>query len=85
MIRVIEEYLAKNNYRDEIDIEISGSLCQECCADGPNVLVNGIIHNNVNSGVLLDILKNLLPEQNHTQNQNNNLLLRQLSTHKSLQ
>ncbi|MDR2754412.1 MAG: NAD(P)H-dependent oxidoreductase subunit E [Planctomycetaceae bacterium] len=73
IIRVIEEYLAKNNCHDEIDIEISGSLCQECCADGPNVLVNGTIHNNVDSGVLLDILKNLLPEQNHTQNQNNNL------------
>ncbi|MDR3197410.1 MAG: NAD(P)H-dependent oxidoreductase subunit E [Planctomycetaceae bacterium] len=72
IICVIEEYLLKNNYCDEVDLEISGSLCQECCADGPNVLVNGTIYNHADPCVLPDILKNLLPERNNIQNHNNN-------------
>ncbi|MDR1484980.1 MAG: NAD(P)H-dependent oxidoreductase subunit E, partial [Planctomycetaceae bacterium] len=63
IIKVVEEYLQKNNYHDEIDLEIAGTLCQEHCADGPNILVNNVIHHHIDPGVVLDILKNILPEQ----------------------
>ncbi|MDR1054194.1 MAG: NAD(P)H-dependent oxidoreductase subunit E [Planctomycetaceae bacterium] len=68
IIRVIEEYLQKNNYHDEIDLEISGTLCQECCSDGPNILVNNTLYSHIDSGVMLDILKKILPEQIYPQN-----------------
>ncbi|MDR2762814.1 MAG: hypothetical protein LBB88_09455 [Planctomycetaceae bacterium] len=53
----------QNNYIDEIDLEISGTLCQEQCSNSPNIIVNNSIHNNADPRVILDILKNLLPEK----------------------
>ena len=46
-IRVVEDYLQKNSYQDDVDVELSGTLCQGRCSEGPNVM--------------LDILKRTLP------------------------
>ena len=56
-IRVVEAYLAENSYRDEVEVELSGTLCQARCADGPNV----VTYSKVDPGVMLDLLRKTLP------------------------
>ena len=60
-IKVVEDYLTRNSYQDEVDVELSGTLCQGKCADGPNVIINGEFYSKVDPGVMLDLLKKLLP------------------------
>ncbi len=60
-IRVVEAYLEENHYQDDVDVEVSGVLCQGRCAEGPNVIVDGVFHRKVEPGVMLDILKKALP------------------------
>ena len=60
-IRVVEAYLKENSYQDDVDVELSGTLCQGRCADGPNVIVDGKIYSKVEPGVMLDILRQTLP------------------------
>lgn len=60
-IRVVEDYLQKNSYQDDVDVELSGTLCQGRCSEGPNVIVDGKMYNKVDPGVMLDILKRTLP------------------------
>ena len=49
-IRVVEAYLKENSYQDDVDVELSGTLCQGRCADGPNVIVDGKIYSKVERG-----------------------------------
>ena len=56
-IKVVEDYLTRNSYQDEVDVELSGTLCQGKCADGPNVIINGEFYSKVDPGVMLDLLK----------------------------
>ena len=60
-IRVVEAYLNENSYQDEVDVELSGSLCQGHCADGPVVIVNDQLHTRVDAGVMLEILREASP------------------------
>ena len=60
-IKVVEDYLTANSYRDEVDVELSGTLCQERCSDGPNVIIDGKFYSKVDPGVMLDLLKKVLP------------------------
>ncbi len=60
-IRVVEDYLKQNSYQDDVDVELSGTLCQGCCSEGPNVIVDGKLYSKVEPGVMLDILKRTLP------------------------
>ena len=43
-IRVVEAYLEENSYQDDVDVELSGTLCQGRCAEGPNVIEIGRAH-----------------------------------------
>ena len=52
-----EEFLEANGLRDEVDLDLSGSLCTGNCADGPIVIVDGCIHKRVDRGVMTDILR----------------------------
>ena len=60
-IKVVEDYLTRNSYQDEVDVGLSGTLCQGKCADGPNVIINGEFYSKIDPGVMLDLLKKLLP------------------------
>jgi len=50
----IEEYLKENNL--EANIELAGSRCDGNCASGPNIIVNGIIYNEVDEEKIKKIL-----------------------------
>jgi len=67
-IKVVEDYLAANSYHDEVDVELSGTLCQGRCSDGPNVMIDGKFYSKVDPGVMLDLLKQVLPPRNGNTN-----------------
>ena len=58
-----EEFLAANGLRDEVDLDLSGSLCTGNCAAGPVVVVNDRVYTRVDRGVMNDILTGLFPQE----------------------
>ncbi len=54
-----ESYLDEHGLRDEVDCELSGSLCTGNCPNGPVVIANGKTYTNVDNGVMRDILESL--------------------------
>ncbi|MCU7497199.1 MAG: (2Fe-2S) ferredoxin domain-containing protein [Ignavibacteria bacterium] len=63
---ILEDYISK--YRLQDRIELSGSRCEGRCCKGPNVLIDGVIHTQVESGCLLDLLDQLFKKGNSENN-----------------
>ena len=61
-VAIAEEFLAKHGLKDDVDIDLSGGLCTNNCADGPIVIVNDKVYKRVEPGVMLDILNEYFPE-----------------------
>jgi len=61
-LRLIEEFLARRQLRNEVDLEFGCSLCQGRCADGPNLMINGTLHGGVDAGMMLELLRETFPE-----------------------
>ncbi len=55
-LAVCEAYLDAHGLKDEVDLELSGSLCTGNCADGPIVIVDDRVYRRVDRGVMSDIL-----------------------------
>ncbi|MGN0853176.1 MAG: (2Fe-2S) ferredoxin domain-containing protein [Kiritimatiellia bacterium] len=51
-----EKYLADRGLQDEVDCELSGSLCTGACAAGPIVVADGKTYTHVDTGVMKDLL-----------------------------
>ncbi len=62
-VQIVENYLKQCNLMDEVDLELSGALCQGRCAEGPIVAINGEIFAAVDPGVMLELLKKYLPRK----------------------
>lgn len=56
---LIEKYMEAHSLKDEVDLELGCSLCQNKCSCGPNIQVNGVDHQKVDKGTMKEILKNL--------------------------
>jgi NADH:ubiquinone oxidoreductase subunit E len=54
-LETIESFLAENNLT--AGIELTGSRCENRCCEGPNIEINGILYNKIDSGSLVDLLK----------------------------
>lgn len=54
-LEFIENYVKANAL--EASIEISGSRCEGKCAEGPNVIINGVEYNNVDEEKIKSILQ----------------------------
>lgn len=52
----LEEYIKEHGV--EANIELEGTRCENKCASGPNIIVNGQEYNNVN----IDKLKKILDQ-----------------------
>lgn len=50
----LEEYIKENNLDAEIELE--GSRCENKCASGPNVFINGVQYTEVDIEKLKEIL-----------------------------
>lgn len=53
-LKLIEDYIEKNQL--EAEIHLCGSNCARQCAEGPNITINGVLHQNVKKDDLLEIL-----------------------------
>ena len=53
-LQVIKKYLEDNDY--DANVELSGLRCCGLCAKGPNITIDGVEYDNVDSGTLIDIL-----------------------------
>ncbi len=62
-VEVVENFLAEHHLQDEVDVDVSGGLCANCCAEGPNVTIDGKIYHGVDAGAMLDLLKQLFPDR----------------------
>jgi NADH:ubiquinone oxidoreductase subunit E len=54
----IERFLEENNLAGKV--EVSGCLCEGHCKEGPNIRINGELHQGVEPGMLFDLLKHKL-------------------------
>ncbi len=60
-LALVEEFLEKRGLKDEVDVDLDGSLCTGNCASGPVVIVNGRVHTRVDRSLMGEILENLFP------------------------
>lgn len=56
-LEYIEDYIER--YNMDAKIEIAGSRCEGKCADGPNIIINGKVYNNITAVKLKEILDNI--------------------------
>ncbi len=60
-LNYIEDYIRLNNL--DAKVEISGSRCEGKCAEGPNIIINGTVYNNMTAVKLKEILDKIRDEQ----------------------
>ena len=56
-LNYIEDYINTHNLNAKVDI--AGSRCEGKCADGPNIIINGTLYNNMTAVKLKEILDSL--------------------------
>ncbi len=54
----IEDFISKNNL--DANIDLVGARCENKCASGPNVVINGVEYNNVTEDILAKVLSELM-------------------------
>ncbi len=54
-LKALQEYISDHNLYDIV--EITGSLCEGNCKEGPNVKINSDRHTGVTPGSLIDLVK----------------------------
>jgi NADH:ubiquinone oxidoreductase subunit E len=68
-IQFLQEYLRTNGLEDRVHLE--GSLCENACAAGPNISINGTRYEEVAPSTCIDLLKYHLKQQEHRALQEN--------------
>lgn len=56
-LTIIEDFVKAKKI--DANVELAGSRCEGKCADGPNLIVNGIVYDKVDKNKLAEILNNL--------------------------
>ena len=56
-LEYIEDYIERYNL--DAKVEIAGSRCEGKCADGPNIIINGKVYNNMTAVKLKEILDSI--------------------------
>lgn len=54
-LQTIQSFIDKNGL--DAEIELSGLRCCDNCSKGPNITIDDVEYNNIDSGTLLDILE----------------------------
>ena len=54
-LQTIQKFIEKNHLDAEIELE--GLRCCDKCAKNPNIMIDDVEYNNLDSGTLLDILE----------------------------
>ncbi len=53
-LRIIESFIAENHLENEV--ALSGSCCTGKCAEGPNLIVDGVAYHHMEKEALIDLL-----------------------------
>lgn len=61
-LSVIREYL-KNHVHEGVKVELEGCLCEERCASGPNIRINGKLFENVGPECIAKIIDGYIQEK----------------------
>ncbi len=56
-----EKFIAERGLREDVDVELEGSLCTGNCANGPIVIIDGVPHHSVDEKELMRLLNELFP------------------------
>ena len=54
-LQLIQKFLNENNL--EAEVTLTGLRCCDKCSKGPNLSIDDVEYNNIDSGTLLDILE----------------------------
>lgn len=58
-LAVCEEFLTARGLREDVDLELAGSLCTGNCANGPVVIIDGKVHTRVDRELMRELLEKL--------------------------
>lgn len=56
-LAIINEYVESHGLKDSV--RLSGRLCQDQCKEGPNLMIDGVLHHNVTAARLRELLQQL--------------------------
>lgn len=56
-LAIVNEYL--QSHGDRASLRLSGKLCQNQCAEGPNIVIGGTLHHGVTPARLRQLLQSL--------------------------
>lgn len=54
LLAVLEEIIKANGW--ERRVLLSGLRCEDCCSGGPNIKIDGFLHQGLDAGSVLDLL-----------------------------
>ena len=57
----LESYIQEHHLEDEVEFE--GHLCLNACSDGPNLSIDGVRYQHVDSDVVTDLLEKALAKR----------------------
>lgn len=60
-LEVISTYI--KDHQLDAQVVLSGLRCCDRCSGGPNITIDGVEYNNVDSGSLIDILEKIFEEK----------------------
>ena len=60
-LELLEAYIAEKNLENEI--RLSGKLCLGNCSDGPNIIINGNLHNGIAPECTVDLVRHYLDSE----------------------
>ena len=61
-LELIEAYITEKQL--EAEISLSGKLCLGNCAEGPNIIINGNLHNSISPECVIDLVKHYITAEN---------------------
>lgn len=57
----LESYIQEHHLEDQV--ELVGHLCLNACSDGPNMAIDGVKYQHVDSDVVVDLLEEALAKK----------------------
>lgn len=58
-LAVCEEFLSEHGLREDVDLDLVGSLCTGNCANGPVVVIDGKVYTRVDRALMRELLESV--------------------------
>lgn len=60
-LEILENIIDNNDLN--IEIELTGSRCENRCSNGPNIEIDGKLYNKIDNGSLIDIINKIIAKE----------------------